>query len=176
MCPGADNSLHAAIEQLAVPGVIIGYRLISPGDECRLIPEEFLGSPIAKVRRSSGAARIVARELLSRAGCQTCALPKAPSGAPIWPLGIVGSLAHDPDIAVAAVARDREFENIGIDIEPAEALPIELLKVIATPSEQSELAGTLSLWRPASLCCKRSCVQSQLQVSIRIALDHQDIK
>lgn len=128
--------LQDAIERLDLPGVMIGYRLISPGDECALLPEETFDSPDLKISRTRGAARIVARELLSRA---ECAVPNGPSGAPIWPPGIVGSLAHDSDVAVAAVALQREFAGIGIDIEPAEALPAGVVKTIATPWEQLSL-------------------------------------
>jgi 4'-phosphopantetheinyl transferase EntD len=48
----------------------------------------------------------------------------------------VGSLAHDSRVAVAAVALQRNFASVGIDIEPAEALPAELVEIVATPSEQ----------------------------------------
>jgi 4'-phosphopantetheinyl transferase EntD len=133
-CP--DRRLQDAIERFALPGVMIGYRLIMPGDECALFPEEGFDSPDPKVRRPSGAARIVARELLSQA---ERAIPKGPSGAPIWPRGVIGSLAHDSDVAVAAVAPQREFASIGIDIEPAEALPPGNLETIATPREQLSL-------------------------------------
>ena len=47
---------------------------------------------------------------------------KAPSGAPLWPRGIVGSLAHDRAVAVAAVARAADISCLGIDIEPAERI------------------------------------------------------
>jgi 4'-phosphopantetheinyl transferase EntD len=140
MSAHADSPLQTAIEGLAVPGIMVAHRLISPRDEYALLPEETVSSSCAKIRRASGAARIAARELLAGAGCGRCAVPKATTGAPIWPSEIVGSLAHDSRVAVAAVAPCREFANIGVDIEPAEALPIELLKIIATPSERSALA------------------------------------
>jgi 4'-phosphopantetheinyl transferase EntD len=131
-----DSVLQDAIERFNLPGVKIGYRLILPGDECALYPEEAFDAPGPKVRRASGAARLAARNLLSR---PPCAVPKAPSGAPIWPRGIVGSLAHESDVAVAAVARQRDFVTIGIDIEPAAALSPEIVETVATPREQLSL-------------------------------------
>jgi 4'-phosphopantetheinyl transferase EntD len=139
MAARANNFLQTASEQFAVPGIMIGHRFILPGDEDALLPGEASGS--AKSRRASGAARIVARELLARAGYGICAVPKALSGAPIWPSEIVGSLAHDSSVAVAAVAPVREFASIGIDIEPAEAPPFDLVEIIATPSERSTLSS-----------------------------------
>src|SRR5216683_1888991 len=125
----ADPSLQSAIDALSVPGIMIGHRLISPGDEHALLPEEApaFAASVIKVRRASGAARIVARELLARLGHPRCALPRASSGAPVWPAGVIGSLAHDPGVAVAAVGRSHDVGAIGIDVEPAELLPAELL-------------------------------------------------
>ena len=51
---------------MAVPGILVDHRLIADGDELALLPEEmaaFAGS-VLKVRRASGAARIVAREVV----------------------------------------------------------------------------------------------------------------
>ena len=60
---GKDFSFQPSIGAVAVPGIIIGHRLISEGDERALLPEEidtFANSAI-KSQRASGAARIVAR-------------------------------------------------------------------------------------------------------------------
>src|SRR5262249_62240129 len=64
------------------------------------------------------------------------ALPRGSGGAPMWPTGITGSLAHDSSVAVAAVGMCSDIGGIGIDIEPAESLPAELLGLVATPREQ----------------------------------------
>jgi 4'-phosphopantetheinyl transferase EntD len=126
------------IEAIAPPGIVVGHRVIMPGDEAALLPEEFApyANSVIKVRRASGAARMVARELLPRLGQAPQALPKSASGAPVWPEGIIGSLAHDADIAVAALARRHDYAGLGIDIEPAQPLDHDLLGIIATPSER----------------------------------------
>jgi 4'-phosphopantetheinyl transferase EntD len=133
-----DPSLQSAIDALSFPGVMVGHRLISPGDENALLPEEIpaFASSVPKVRRASGAARIVARQLLKGLGQPECALPRGPGGAPGWPAGVVGSLAHDSRVAVAAVGRCDDVGAIGIDVEPAESLPPELLELVATPQER----------------------------------------
>jgi 4'-phosphopantetheinyl transferase EntD len=133
-----DPSLQSAIDGLSFPGVMVGHRLISPGDENALLPDETpaFASSVAKVRRASGAARIVARQLLKRLGQPECALPRGSGGAPTWPPGVIGSLAHDSRVAVAAVGMCGDVGAIGIDIEPAESLPTELLELVATPQER----------------------------------------
>lgn len=130
-------SLRRAIETISVPGILVDHRLIADGDELALLPEErpaFAGS-VLKVRRASGAARIVARNLLSRLGQPPSAICKSTGGMPVWPKGIVGSLAHDATIAVAAVAARDAFSGVGVDVEPAEPLDPELLDIVATAPE-----------------------------------------
>ncbi len=138
MLPAAlDSAVHA----VSLPGIMIGHRTISPGDEYALMPQEAaaFASSVVTVRRASGAVRIVARRLLAQLGFAGCAVPKANSGMPIWPTGVVGSLTHDARVAAAAVAMQRDFSALGIDIEPAEALPPELWELVATPRERAEI-------------------------------------
>ena len=126
---------------MSVPGIAVDHRLIAEGDELALLAEElpaFAGSVI-KVRRASGAARIVARHLLSRFGALPQAIRKSTAGMPVWPEGIVGSLAHDATIAVAAVAARQDFFSIGIDVEPAEPLDPDLLDIVATAAERERM-------------------------------------
>jgi 4'-phosphopantetheinyl transferase EntD len=133
-----DPSLESAIAALDVPGIKIAHRLILPGDEDALLPREAqaFASSVVGVRRASGAARIVARQLLAQLGTSEYELLKFPSGAPIWPAGIVGSMAHDARVAIAAVGRRHNIGALGIDIEPAEPLAPELLELVATPAER----------------------------------------
>ena len=132
-----DPSLQREISALAPPGLLTGLRRISPGDEDALLDEEAasIASPAIAARRASGAARIVARQLLAQLGHARAPLPKAASGEPIWPAGIAGSLAHDEKVAVAAVGRRRDVGFIGIDIEPAVSLSPDMLELVATPQE-----------------------------------------
>ena len=137
----ASPPLQRAIDAMSVPGILVGHRIIADGDELALLPDEmpaFAGS-VVKVQRASGAARIVGRHLLSRFGQRQCAIPKSTAGMPVWPHGIVGSLAHDAQIAIAAVARKQEFLSIGIDIEPAEPLAPDLLDIVATAKERDRI-------------------------------------
>jgi 4'-phosphopantetheinyl transferase EntD len=137
MTDAVDPLLRDAIATLTPPGLLIGHRLISPGDERALLDEEAasIAAAVTAVRRASGAARIVARELLAQLGYAGSPLPRGASGEPMWPAGIVGSLAHDDRVAVAAVGMQRDIGVVGIDVEPAVPLPHEMLELIATPQE-----------------------------------------
>ncbi len=171
-----DPSLQTAIDALSLPGIAIGHRLISPGDEHALMPGEAgaFAASVASVRRASGAARIVARQLLAQIGYAECALPKAPSGAPIWPAGVVGSLAHDSRVAAAAVAIRRDFSALGIDVEPAEILPSELLDLVATPQERARIAD--DPYRGRLLFAAKEAVYKAVYPLDETFLDHHDVQ
>jgi 4'-phosphopantetheinyl transferase EntD len=171
-----DLSLQSAIDKMSLPGIMIGHRLISPGDEYALKPDENLGlaPSVTKVRRASGAARIVARELLARLGHSECAVPKTPSGAPIWPAGVVGSLAHDDRVAVAAVAKSHNIYALGIDVEPAEILPPELLALVANPQERLQIQD--DLYRGRLLFAAKEAVYKAVFPLDQTFLDHHDVQ
>jgi 4'-phosphopantetheinyl transferase EntD len=137
-----DPALQRALDALAPPGLLIGHRVIAPGDERALLPEEAaaMTSVAAERRQASGAARQVARALMTRLGYGNLPIPKGPSGAPIWPAGLGGSLAHDDRIAVAAVGLRRDIAAVGIDVEPAVPLPADMLALVATPNELRAIA------------------------------------
>jgi 4'-phosphopantetheinyl transferase EntD len=171
-----DSRLRTAIEDLQLPRILIGHRIISVGDESALMPPEvpaFERSVVA-VRRASGAARVVARELLAHVGLPGRALPKASSGAPIWPAGIVGSLSHDRSIAVAAVALNRDYRALGIDIEPGEPLPCDLIEIVATPQER-ETIGDDAL-RMRLLFAAKEAVYKAVYPLDQTFLDYHDVQ
>jgi len=131
--------LRAALEPF---GVRVGARRIRPGDEAAFADRR--GSTPAHLarRRASGAARMVARGLLGDLGADAQApLPRSSSGAPLWPEGILGSLAHDDAFAVAAVARRGRLAGIGVDVEPAEPLPGDLIDLVLGAAERAETEG-----------------------------------
>jgi 4'-phosphopantetheinyl transferase EntD len=126
--------LLEAMAAIAPPGVGVGCRSIRDGDEAHLLPEEAGSIPARRpaMRRASGAARWIAHSLLSNIGINDFPVLRSPSGAPVWPDGISGSLAHDDEMAVAAVASITDVGSLGIDVEPAIALPDEIAALVAT--------------------------------------------
>nr|WP_208408449.1 4'-phosphopantetheinyl transferase superfamily protein [Variibacter gotjawalensis] len=121
------------MRDLAPLGVLIGWRRIAEGDEGALNRGEISATNLS-VRRASGAVRIVARELLR---APDLAIPKGEGGEPIWPRMVVGSLAHDDEIAIAATANAEDYEAIGIDIERAEPLVAETFALVVTDRERA---------------------------------------
>ncbi len=134
---GDDLDLAPLKAQLTPYDVLVTARRIRPGDEAAFADAR-PGARV-EVRRASGAARIAARFLLDQLGADGLApLRRSPSGAPIWPAGIIGSLAHDKAFALAAAARRGRLVGLGVDIEPAEPLPEDIVDLVLTDAEKRE--------------------------------------
>lgn len=133
----AETALLAQMSRLAPPGVRLGCRLIRQGDEALLLPEEAAVLPARRpaARRASGTARALARDLLAADGMGCMGIGRSPAGAPLWPDGFTGSLAHDDEMAVAAIARTADIPSLGIDVEPAEPLPDEIAPLVLMPAD-----------------------------------------
>jgi 4'-phosphopantetheinyl transferase EntD len=171
-----DETLQLCLRTLAPTGILIDHRLIAVGDEHAILPEEaaaFEGS-VVSVRRASGAARMVARALLARIGSAENVLLKSRTGAPIWPKGIVGSLAHDSHVAIAAVSTVDQVSALGIDIEPAETLPGDLLPLIATPHERDQIE--FDPYRGRLLFTAKEAVYKALHPIDNVFLEHHDVE
>lgn len=176
MAPGLARALGLLAER-AHPELRAGCRAIAPGDELGLTAAEAapLARAVVPVRRASGAARIVARQLLAALGAGAAVeLPRLASGAPAWPAGYAGSLAHDDDFAVAAVAPAERILAVGVDIEPALPLPEELLTLVATPAERARLGGDLLAAR--LLFCMKEAVYKATHPVDGIFLHHHDVE
>jgi 4'-phosphopantetheinyl transferase EntD len=171
-----EPSLQRALDSISLPGIVIGHRLISPGNEFALLEEESqsIASRSVAVRRSSGAARIVGRQLLARLGYPECAVPKGTAGAPIWPAGIVGSFAHDDRVAVAVAGRCGDVTALGIDVEPAAVLPPDLLELVATPQEQLNICD--DSYRGRLLFAAKEAVYKAVYSLDREPLDYHEIQ
>src|SRR5262249_12591348 len=129
---------------------------------------------VLAVRRRSGAARIAVRGLLAALEASTLEVPRGALKAPLWPAGIVGSLAHDPDLALAAAAPSVSLRSVGVGIEPALPLPSELLYTVATESERRMLAG--DLLRARLLFCAKEAVYKATSQLDGIFLEHHDVQ
>lgn len=125
----------AALAALAPTGVRTGVRAISAGDLASLheIEAELVAHAVELRRREFATGRALLRELIGF----DRAIPIRPDRAPALPAGVVGSLAHDRGLAVAAVADASAFRALGVDVEPADVLTGDLDRVILRPDERS---------------------------------------
>ena len=134
-----ETGLEPLSAELAPLGVVIGARRIRPGDEGAFSDPALESTPdnLAR-RRASGAARIVATRLLPQLGVAgPVRIARLANGAPDWPPGILGSIAHGDLAAVAALARrGGALAALGVDIEADAPLPEDVFDFVLTPRER----------------------------------------
>jgi len=107
-----------------------------------LFPEEerVIANAVEARRRDYATVRSFARACLGRLGYPPVPILPGVGGAPIWPAGIRGSMTHCAGYAAAAVGTTPPISTIGIDAEPDAPLPDGVLGLVATPTEQHQLA------------------------------------
>lgn len=105
-----------------------------PGEEAAV------ARAIDKRRREFVAGRTCARRAMAALGEPPSAILQGDDRAPLWPAGLVGSITHTGTWCAAAVARSADgFRSLGLDIEPAEPIQSELLRIICLPEERAFL-------------------------------------
>ena len=126
--------IHEALQAIAPSSVRTGVRAIDEADEATLWPSEraAVTSAVHSRRVEFATGRTLLRELLDL----DAAIPVRSDRRPEFPDGIVGSLAHDQEIAVAATAAATSWRALGIDIETTTELERDLVRMICRPEER----------------------------------------
>ncbi|MFD8496640.1 4'-phosphopantetheinyl transferase [Amycolatopsis sp. NPDC059657] len=93
----------------------------------------------ARRLRTFTTARTCARRALASLGHPPFPILRGPSGEPVWPSGIVGSVTHCEGYSAAVVARAESVPVLGIDAEPHRPLTDGLLPMVATRAERDRL-------------------------------------
>jgi len=131
----------ALAEPLLPPGVGIGC--VDPlGMILEPMPEEAVClSPRAVLKRrlEFAAGRLAAREAMGSVGLVPKPVLQAEDRAPIWPSGVVGSITHTRDCAMAVVGRSKAIAGLGLDLEASTPLEGRLLSLICTEGEHEWL-------------------------------------
>ncbi|QFS84590.1 4'-phosphopantetheinyl transferase Npt [Roseivivax sp. THAF40] len=102
------------------------------------IEEAAVSRAVAGRRAEFAAGRQAARQALKALGYAPVAIPMAEDRAPVWPQGIVGSLSHCPAACIAVVAEAARIASLGVDIEPYDPLPEDIVHEIG---REDEIAG-----------------------------------
>lgn len=113
------DELADALAGSAPSGVSVGVQRISLSDVERLARSELgLTTGMVDVRRAEFAS---GRALLHRLLGIDDPILRASNGAPSFPPGVVGSLAHDREFAIGIVTHRPDVATIGVDLEPVAA-------------------------------------------------------
>jgi 4'-phosphopantetheinyl transferase EntD len=103
-----------------------------------LFPPEIpaIASAAPSRRATFQAGRGCARAALRQLGSTDVAIPSAPSGAPIWPPGFVGSISHTREIAAAVVAASQNVSGLGLDLETDDPFDdAAMVRIVCRPEE-----------------------------------------
>lgn len=131
--------MQPLLETLFPDGIIV---VSTGGDPGPLFPEEeaSLSNALSTRRREFAQGRTCAREALRILGIDPVPIPSRADRAPIWPMGVAGSITHCDGLAAAAITRTDRFTGIGLDAESRErSLDPRLDRFIRTPAERSDM-------------------------------------
>ena len=136
-----------------------------PADEALSI-----ANAVPRRRLEFATGRDCARRAMAALGHAGTSIPRGDDRVPIWPEDLVGSITHTDDWVAAAVARrDQGFVAIGIDLEPAVALPPDLWASVCAPEEQVKLTVirgmTPGLAARLAFCMKEAAFKCQYALS-----------
>ena len=103
--------------------------------------EQALVSHSVDVRKAEfGDARWCAHQALSDLGeWNNEPILRGERGMPLWPRDITGSMTHTEGFRAAVVAPKTHVRSMGLDAEPAQPLPREVVSSIARPGEMPQL-------------------------------------
>lgn len=122
--------LATALQAILPAGMALGVAGVPeplwPGEVIAAVPHRLA---------EFAAGRTAARQALSALGLPKAAIPMGEDRAPLWPQGVVGSISHCAGACMAVVARQRDFAGIGLDLEPAQPLALDLWPSILRPEE-----------------------------------------
>ena len=132
-----------------------------------------------KRRREFAAGRACARLALRRFGIAGFSLLNDADGVPVWPSGVVGSLAHCEGCCAAALSSAPRIRSLGLDVEPAVPLPVEVRQIICTQREADWIARQSPCasgnWHKILFCAKESAFKAVFSLTRQI-IDFWDLE
>ena len=132
---------------LRVPWPSIGFSVQVAGISFipKVDPQEWaLLSPkaVAKRRREFALGRSSAHYALQQIQVPWSPILKGKNNQPLWPPGVVGSISHTDQVAIAAVAQRSYYAGIGVDIELLDRkISPAIADRICLPSEKAWIAA-----------------------------------
>lgn len=129
-------SLRGALHDLVGSDVLSGVRPICIGDLDHLDHRErsLVAAAVPHRQREFATGRALLHDLLGSSE----PILVSPTRAPLLPTGVVGSLAHDREVAVAIVGRSASVRALGVDVEPAEPLNQSLVEAILRDDDEAD--------------------------------------
>ena len=134
------EALEKSLQQ-NFPNVWLEITEIDSADPETLFPEEKIWVKTVHQGRKKEftAGRIAARNAVARSGAPSCPIPSTESRLPVFPKNRLGSITHNKEWAMAAVAIPGQMFGLGIDLENRNRLNQKLWSSVFTQSERDHL-------------------------------------
>ena len=157
-----------------LPPEVTAVEAFGDDQSVKLFPEEeeAIARAVDKRRREFATARACARAALAQLGEPPVPIPRGLRGEPKWPEGLTGSITHCDGYRAAAVTRLTDVAALGLDAEPDEELPGEVLDMIALDAERAMLAALGATepsvrWDRLLFCAKESVYKAWFPLARR---------
>lgn len=158
--------LLAALRRALPQGVAV-----AASDGSGLWPGEEIGAVVPKRLAEFTAGREAARAAMRALGHAAAAVPVGPDRAPVWPIGLTGSITHCAGACLAVVAETRRWAGLGLDVEPLAPVPADLWPTLLAEGE-AVADGTAAL---ALFVAKEAAYKAQYALS-RQLFDFQTLR
>ncbi len=139
----------------------------------------YVANAVARRRHEFLVGRACAHDALAAIGHDAGAIGVGAQREPLWPAGVVGTIAHGGDWAGAVVAPVDRARGLGLDIEPVEPpLPPEVEDLVLTAAERRRLPADeprARLQAKVTFTAKE-CVHKALYPSTGWFLEHSDVE
>lgn len=178
---GELDALEAAFRRILPSGFGLGVAGLPDGEAYEVPPGEaacLSGRAIHKRRATFAMGRAAAHRALAEIGVSAAAVGKGGRGEPLWPEGIVGSIAHKDRAAVAVAAPSDLAAGVGVDLEDRfEPLEGYTFRRIARPEELpwAQEAGELAVERVRMLFSAKEAVYKAANAALLAYPGFQDI-
>lgn len=138
----ADTTLADAIGGLFPPGIGVAAMAVGEARVAALfhVEQRAICNAVAHRQQEFAAGRLAAHQAQGALGLKAQAVPMAAGRAPVWPVGLCGSISHAGGVAAAAVGKRDTWAALGLDIEEDAELPAEIIDTVLLPAEQTWLA------------------------------------
>jgi phosphopantetheine--protein transferase-like protein len=133
------NAVVDKLHELFPQPVFVAANAVSSVDVQALPSELVLQDAHEKRQREFAAGRLAARDAIAASGHEPVFPTVGRCREPVWPDGLVGSIAHSDDVAVAVVALSGDLASIGIDVEGIAPLATQVASRILTATETAWL-------------------------------------
>lgn len=141
----------AAAQALFPPGAEVAVVSIDAAPPAWPSEAAAVASAVPARQAEFAAGRAAARAALEALGLPPVAVPALSTRAPGWPAGIAGSICHTDGLALAVLAPRRQCLSLGLDAEPDEPFPEELVDSVTLPQERRWIAAQPDRARAARL-------------------------